>query len=140
MLTAKDVDYIHHCRHQSCSPNRESNFRINSERPVEPIQAPVATKKKRTFSPLLPNPNDNLSAKKKELCALFSKLATRRMQKEADDARAANLAPDYHYAILQACDQAEIKTKDSEIQQLRIQPDGNLAEDNMLNESLSIFY
>ena len=112
----------------------EPKFRINSEKPAAPIPAPTATKKKQTFSPLLPNSNDSLSAKKKELCSLFTKLAIRRMQKEMDDALAANRAPDYHYAILRACDQAEIITKDSEIRQLRIQPNGNMAEDNMLEQ------
>ena len=56
------------------------------------------------------------------------------MQKESDDAKIEQRALDFHYAILRACDQAEIETKVSEIRQLRIQPNGNLAEEGMLEQ------
>ena len=93
----------------------EPNFRIQKETPVELISAPVTQKKTGTYSPLQPDHNDNLYNKKRELCAVFTKFAQRRLQKESEDKKIVQRTPDFCYAILRACDQAKIKTKDEEI-------------------------
>ena len=91
-----------------------SNFRIETKKPIAPPSAPIASKKKMTYSPLQSDNNDNLYNKKRVLCALFSKFAQRRMQKEADDAKAEQRAPDFHYAISVIRPRSWLKTRRSD--------------------------
>ena len=73
-------------------------------------------------------------SKKAELRSMFTKFAQRRLKKEHETAIRENRGPDFHYALHRACDLTEIKVDEAELRNIKIQPNCNLAHEDVLEK------
>ena len=79
-------------------------------------------------------------SKKQQLCSLFTKFAQKRFKKEHEDSKNEKRAPDFHYAIKRACDLAEIQVSESEIRNIKITPETNLARDEVIEGIFQVIF
>ena len=70
--------------------------------------------------------------KKAELLSIFIKFAQRRLKKESEEAKEEKREPDFHYALMRACDLCNISVEQSEFRNIKIRPATNLAHEDVL--------
>ena len=79
-------------------------------------------------------------SRRTELCSYFIKYAYRRLDKERGDAINGRREPDFHYAILRACDLAEMDVNENEVRGIKIGHDTNLMNEEVLEGIFHVIY